>query len=470
MSPEKQLLYEHTYDAYDQSGILIRESLIGGLGSAEYEYDENGRKISAISPYYTQNCLYDENGNLIEMSSDGTSQFYRYDALSQLISENETSYSYDSHFNRIKKNDEKLEYNGLDELVTKGSQTYEYDLNGNLIHDGETAFKYDHLNRLTEAKKEGRKVIFQYDPLGRRVSKKAYLLTDEKERHAMSEIYLYDGDNELAAYHPHLYLKHLKAAGLSLGNDLHQPVAMELLGGVFAPILDTCGNVKKLVDIKSKKITHEYVHTAFGEAIDKSESCFNPWRCSGKRFDPETGLIYFGKRYYNPRIARWMTTDPAGEHDSSNLYQYLFNNPLKYCDPDGRFVFMIAIPVVEIVCGAAIMDTLICTVAAAAAAYAVHEGAHYVENWVNQQLRDGVPYKWDDLGWDPECPNIEGFEWKGRGPPSSGRGNWYNEETGESYHPDLEHGPPQGPHWDYHPEKNHKGYRLYPDGRCEPKP
>ncbi len=93
---------------------------------------------------------------------------------------------------------------------------------------------------------------------------------------------------------------------------------------------------------------------------------------------------------------------------------------------------------------------------------------------MNQHYRDNPsPYSWDDLGWNPECPNLDGFEWKGRGPPSSGKGSWFNEETGESYHPDLEHGPPDGPHWDYSPDdshgKKHRGYRIKPDGSCEPK-
>ncbi len=87
------------------------------------------------------------------------------------------------------------------------------------------------------------------------------------------------------------------------------------------------------------------------------------------------------------------------------------------------------------------------TIVGAACAYFAYENAHYVEDWMNDCCRDGVPYGWDDLGWDPENPNIDGFEWKGRGSPTSGRGRWFNEETNESFHPDLEHAPPQGPHW-----------------------
>jgi hypothetical protein len=51
-------------------------------------------------------------------------------------------------------------------------------------------------------------------------------------------------------------------------------------------------------------------------------------------------------------------------------------------------------------------------------------------------------------GNDPkEAP--EGTEWKGKGEKGSKEGNYYNKDTGESWHPDLDHPDPIGPHWDY---------------------
>ena len=41
----------------------------------------------------------------------------------------------------------------------------------------------------------------------------------------------------------------------------------------------------------------------------------------------------------------------------------------------------------------------------------------------------------------------EGWEWKGKGQPESGKGNWVNPETGQKIHPDAHHLPPKGPHW-----------------------
>jgi RHS repeat-associated protein len=61
---------------------------------------------------------------------------------------------------------------------------------------------------------------------------------------------------------------------------------------------------------------------------------------TGKERDAETGLDYFGARYYRADIGRFTTVDPLGGHledpQSVNAYAYARNNPLKYVDPDGR--------------------------------------------------------------------------------------------------------------------------------------
>lgn len=60
----------------------------------------------------------------------------------------------------------------------------------------------------------------------------------------------------------------------------------------------------------------------------------------GKLQDTDTGLNYFGARYYDPTIGRFYATDPQafneGSHHSFNRYAYANNNPLRYTDPDGH--------------------------------------------------------------------------------------------------------------------------------------
>lgn len=52
-------------------------------------------------------------------------------------------------------------------------------------------------------------------------------------------------------------------------------------------------------------------------------------------------------------------------------------------------------------------------------------------------------------GNDPTKSPGEGFEWRGQQPVGGEKGAWVNQSTGEQWHPDLNHQPPKGPHWDY---------------------
>ena len=55
----------------------------------------------------------------------------------------------------------------------------------------------------------------------------------------------------------------------------------------------------------------------------------------GRSRDPETGLLYFRNRYYDPDLGRFVTTDPLGYVDGANLYHYAVNNPMNFYDPMG---------------------------------------------------------------------------------------------------------------------------------------
>jgi len=63
----------------------------------------------------------------------------------------------------------------------------------------------------------------------------------------------------------------------------------------------------------------------------------------GKEQDASSGLQYFGARYYDPAIGRFLGVDPLGFQDgnlhSFNRYAYGNNNPLRYLDPDGNNAF-----------------------------------------------------------------------------------------------------------------------------------
>lgn len=64
---------------------------------------------------------------------------------------------------------------------------------------------------------------------------------------------------------------------------------------------------------------------------------------------------------------------------------------------------------------------------------------------------------------DPEESPGEGWEWRGKAPEGGDKGSWYNPETEESWHPDLNHGGDIGPHWDYSKKGSDDAWRWGPD-------
>jgi RHS repeat-associated protein len=59
------------------------------------------------------------------------------------------------------------------------------------------------------------------------------------------------------------------------------------------------------------------------------------YRYTGKERDEESGLYYYGARYYASWLGRWISCDPKGIADGDNLYHYVHNNPIKNNDPTG---------------------------------------------------------------------------------------------------------------------------------------
>ncbi|PML47837.1 hypothetical protein BCT35_20785 [Vibrio lentus] len=66
-----------------------------------------------------------------------------------------------------------------------------------------------------------------------------------------------------------------------------------------------------------------------------------PFGMSTKRSDFESGLVYFGYRFYMPNLGRWLNRDPLQEQGGINLYAYVDGDPLGYVDPDGKQAFPI---------------------------------------------------------------------------------------------------------------------------------
>jgi RHS repeat-associated protein len=104
---------------------------------------------------------------------------------------------------------------------------------------------------------------------------------------------------------------------------------------------DGNGNVTGLINAGDKSNAARYEYSPFGEPLRTTGSLArqNAIRFSTKFSDDESGLIYYGYRYYSPSLGRWVGRDPAEEGGGLNLYAALLNSPLTQIDPDGRIQF-----------------------------------------------------------------------------------------------------------------------------------
>ncbi|MCT8231260.1 MULTISPECIES: RHS repeat-associated core domain-containing protein [Proteus] len=102
---------------------------------------------------------------------------------------------------------------------------------------------------------------------------------------------------------------------------------------------DGIGNSGLETDGKGQLVSYEEYYPYGGTAIWSSENAveadYKTIRYSGKEKDA-TGMYYYGYRYYQPWIGRWLSADPAGTVDGLNLYRMVRNNPVTLHDPDGR--------------------------------------------------------------------------------------------------------------------------------------
>jgi RHS repeat-associated protein len=96
-----------------------------------------------------------------------------------------------------------------------------------------------------------------------------------------------------------------------------------------------------LITNQSGDVVQHLEYIPFGEVfIDERPSAGSwstPYKFNGKELDEETGLYYYGARYYDPRTSVWISVDPLAEkYPNVSSYVYCHNNPVNMIDPDGK--------------------------------------------------------------------------------------------------------------------------------------
>lgn len=218
-----------------------------------------------------------------------------------------------------------------------------YDLDGNQLRDGRWNYTWDAENRLIQMTANTSvgpqlTIIFEYDWKGRRIRKQVL----DPFNPPIDIRFLYDEWNMIAE---------IDAASSIVrrfmwGNDISD--STQGAGGVggLLSIYDASsttqlfvahdgnGNITLLLNANSGQIAGGYEYGPFGEVIRATGPMAkrNPFRFSGKFQDDETDLIYYGHRYYNPSLGRWISRDPLEEHGALNLYGFVGNDAMSLID------------------------------------------------------------------------------------------------------------------------------------------
>jgi RHS repeat-associated protein len=198
-----------------------------------------------------------------------------------------------------------------------------------------------------------RRVENAYDALGRRVRKTVKFASTGAV--IEDRYFIYDGWNVIEetiapATGPVETAEHVWGADLSGTAQGAGGVGGLLLressaNGASYYHYDGNGNVTALTS-GAGTVQAAYTYGPFGETLRAAGPLAqaNPWRFSTKYQDDETGLLYYGYRFYNPTDGRWPSRDPIEEAGGRNLNSFTFNEPCNFFDILGREPFKLSGP------------------------------------------------------------------------------------------------------------------------------
>lgn len=211
--------------------------------------------------------------------------------------------------------------------ISDGTSSYLYDANGNMTTKttGSTirTFVWNIENRLRKVVQDGATLAeFFYDENGQRIKKTAGSLTS----FYIDDLYECAGTNCTKYFFSD---KQRIASRPVNSSDVHYYYG------------DHLGSTSVVTNLSNQKI-QELAYFPYGEIRDNSLDPMSgvAHKFTDQELDFETGLYYYGARYYDPSFMHFISPDPV-ESDRENpqtlnLYSYVLNNPLKYTDPTGE--------------------------------------------------------------------------------------------------------------------------------------
>jgi RHS repeat-associated protein len=297
----------------------------------EFTYDAINRMTAANYSYYTsswvstaandENTLaYDKSGNLTSLR--------RYASNGSQV--DHLTYTYGSGTNRLTSVADAQSTTSETWDVEDGSFTYYAD--GNLktapAPYSITAASYNRLNLPDSVTAGGTTSTYRYNEAGHRIAKKVgsgnveYYILDGA---TTLGVFTLDGSGTAVSWHFNVI-----AGGVPLGRHMSSGTKVyyhtDMLGSVRAVVTSAGANAEG------------YTYYPYGLLNEGLSANFGATKegFTGKERDAETGLSYFGARYYMPALGRWGAVDPlADQFPGWSGYNYTLNNPAGMVDPDG---------------------------------------------------------------------------------------------------------------------------------------
>ena len=208
-------------------------------------------------------------------------------------------------------------------------ESFAYDGEGNLTQrtgpSGTVNYTWNALGQLvTVASSQGTVTTYGYDGWGQRVRKSVnsvitrYLLHNAN---VVMEVDAYNGILAEYTYYP--------------GAD--RPHGMRRGGVQYYYAQDAEGNVRGVINTAGTVVA-SYDYSPQGELVGSTGSVVNPYRYKGREWDAEAGLYFMRARYYDPKVARFVSEDPIGVAGGMGLYVFGGGDPVNHSDPSGTEV------------------------------------------------------------------------------------------------------------------------------------
>src|SRR5258708_2743467 len=269
------------------------------------------------------------------------SQAFTYDPLNRLTSAWDTShwgnaYSYDSWGNLLQKNLMSGKPAGENQVVNADAYNhligYSYDAAGNMTHDDTNGLKYnyDQENRITGTAA----YPYLYDGGGNRV---------RKVSGSESTTYWYASPGIIAESDASgNFTNYVFWAGARLARNVNGDIKYYVTDHLHS----TDMFVEKTGTVLAAQHFYPWGGTVPGVGVSTSN---NHYKFTGKERDSESGLDYFGARYYSNGLGRFISADWSatpipvpyadfGDPQSLNLYTYVRNLPTTQFDADGHCI------------------------------------------------------------------------------------------------------------------------------------